>query len=290
MISRIDKPIPELNIELYVEKGLYTGNTPMRDNSYYELIIIMGGDAVCAVEGSLFPVERGYIIAIQPGFRHGFIGVRNLKFYRYVFDLDSIARSNMPLKKLIGFQSFFMSTAYYRYHHIFNSILILSDSHLELVSLLSNLLYNTFTEKNPGYHISVREYFICLLTIISNEYVQTDKPSHQSYQFMDDAFTYLETHYFEPLTVKDLAGIAHLSERHFTRLFKEIYGSTPTAYIIRCRLTHACELIKNTSNTLSSISEECGFPNFPAFTKTFKDKIGVTPSQYRKQHRRETES
>ena len=170
-----------------------------------------------------------------------------------------------------------MSTAYYRYHHIFNSILILSDSHLELVSLLSSLLYSTFTEKKLGYNISAREYFVCLLTIISNEYVQTDKASHQSYQFMEDAFNYLETHYFEPLTVKDLADIAHLSERHFTRLFKEIYGTTPNAYIIRCRLTHACELIKNTSNTLSSISEECGFPEFSCFYQNIQGQAGRHP-------------
>lgn len=272
----------EINIQLHLEKGTYYENTPMHASNFHELLIVMDGDAISAIEGTLLPVEKGYIMAIPQGFRQGLIGVRNLRYYRFVFNLDAIVQTRPSLKHLIGFQSFFLPGAYFRYHHIFNSILIVSDSRLELIKQLCELIHRAFQDQSPGYNTSTWEYFTCLLTILSNEWVQMEKPAAQNFHHLEEALAYLETHYFEPLSIKDLAEIAHLSERHFSRMFKQTYGSTPNAYLIRCRVNHASDMLVNSSSPLAQISEDCGFPNIPSFTKIFKSRTGVTPSQYRK--------
>jgi AraC family transcriptional regulator len=80
--------------------------------------------------------------------------------------------------------------------------------------------------------------------------------------------------------IAEIAGICNLSEFHFYRSFKEAFGITPYQYLLKCRLNLARELMRQRSQSLSSIALSCNFPDLFTFSKAFKRQFGISPTEY----------
>jgi transcriptional regulator GlxA family with amidase domain len=85
-----------------------------------------------------------------------------------------------------------------------------------------------------------------------------------------------------PWTVEEMARIVDLSRPHLQKLFKANTGISPVAYLKDVRLQRACELLESTFLQIKRIGYETGHGNDSHFTRDFKKKYGMTPSQYRK--------
>ena len=79
-----------------------------------------------------------------------------------------------------------------------------------------------------------------------------------------------------------LAESMCLSKSQLNRKVKSITGINTAAYIKQSRLAHAQILLKDPERTIGDIVLMCGFESASYFTKMFKEKFGVTPSEYRK--------
>ena len=106
----------------------------------------------------------------------------------------------------------------------------------------------------------------------------------QPFQQLEPALRHLHTHFRESLETRQLAALAHLSERQFTRLFKNLLGEPPMRYLVRQRIRAACQDLVATSHTVGQIAIGCGFYDQSAFTRVFRLQMGVTPARYRHQH------
>ncbi|MBB6369433.1 helix-turn-helix domain-containing protein [Chryseobacterium shigense] len=91
----------------------------------------------------------------------------------------------------------------------------------------------------------------------------------------------VEKYLFQKLSLEDLAGLTNRSISTFKREFNTIYGSPPKKWINLKRLEHARLLLNNTQETISQISDQCGFDNSSYFTRLFKNTYGLTPSEFR---------
>lgn len=94
--------------------------------------------------------------------------------------------------------------------------------------------------------------------------------------------TYMDTHLDEPLTLKDLAGIACLSEYHFHRSFREYMGVTLSGYLRGLRLTKAAEILARSDMRVIDVALSVGYETGEAFTKAFGRAFGIPPSGFRK--------
>src|ERR1700741_1652568 len=79
--------------------------------------------------------------------------------------------------------------------------------------------------------------------------------------------------------VNRVAKERSMSEFHFYRCFKQVYGISPYQYMLMKRLQHANVLLNEEGKTISSIASECGFPDLSTFSKAFKRKFGFSPSK-----------
>ncbi|MFF8896718.1 helix-turn-helix domain-containing protein [Streptomyces lydicus] len=89
--------------------------------------------------------------------------------------------------------------------------------------------------------------------------------------------------YAQPLDVAALARIAHVSEAHFSRVFRATFGETPHRYLQRRRVERAMFLLRETERRVTDISFEVGFNSPGTFSRTFHDIVGRSPREYRKQ-------
>ena len=67
------------------------------------------------------------------------------------------------------------------------------------------------------------------------------------------------------------------------RLFTAVVGKSLAAYIRDRRILFACRQLGTTDNTVLEIALNCGFHSAQAFSRTFSDLQGISPSEYRKQ-------
>jgi AraC family transcriptional regulator len=95
---------------------------------------------------------------------------------------------------------------------------------------------------------------------------------------------YIERRLAGPIHVEDVAGLVSLSPGHFSRAFKESFGDTPHAYIMRMRLSRAQQLMLTTPDPLSQIALACGHADQAHFTKRFRAETGETPNAWRRRH------
>ena len=87
--------------------------------------------------------------------------------------------------------------------------------------------------------------------------------------------------YAEPLDVRSVAAIAHISEAHFSRRFRAVFGETPHRYLQRRRVERSMFLLRETDRSITDICLDVGFGSLGTFSRTFREIVGETPSAYR---------
>jgi len=81
--------------------------------------------------------------------------------------------------------------------------------------------------------------------------------------------------------VETLAAEAGYSVDHFGRVFREVTGQTPQAYIVAARINRARQLLMETSMTVSEVANVLGYRDVYFFSRQFKQKTGRPPSAFR---------
>jgi AraC-like DNA-binding protein len=90
--------------------------------------------------------------------------------------------------------------------------------------------------------------------------------------------------YAEPLDVRSIAAVAHVSQAHFSRSFRAVFGETPHRYLQRRRVERSMFLLRETERSITDICLDVGFSSLGTFSRTFRDIVGETPSGYRQGH------
>lgn len=99
---------------------------------------------------------------------------------------------------------------------------------------------------------------------------------------IQNAIAYIDSRFYEKIKIEDLVGITHLSRSLFSAEFKSYTGMSAIEYVTIRRIEKAMYLLKNTSMSVSTISQECGFTNLSNFNRLFKKITKITPKEYQK--------
>lgn len=95
----------------------------------------------------------------------------------------------------------------------------------------------------------------------------------------------MEANYYYDLNISEFAEIANRSTSTFRRDFKKHYKTSPGKWLTNKRLEKAILLVQTSNKTVSEITFDCGFKNVSHFSKIFKEKFKLSPTEYRDQHK-----
>ena len=95
--------------------------------------------------------------------------------------------------------------------------------------------------------------------------------------------SYLNEHYSEKLSLRDVSGNFNFSAKYFSRFFKENFNRNLVEYLNDIRIEKAAAGLSNSNLSIGEIASAAGFDNFSYFIKQFRRVYGCTPSGYRKQ-------
>lgn len=99
------------------------------------------------------------------------------------------------------------------------------------------------------------------------------------------ALEYMELHYGEDITVKQLSAAAHLSQSYFMGCFKKATGIGAIEHLTQIRMKMVCDALINSKQHIADVAYSCGYDNLSNFNRQFKRMIGCTPKEYRSRNR-----
>ncbi len=115
-----------------------------------------------------------------------------------------------------------------------------------------------------------------------NAATESEDVDHQKIHMVAaEIASFMESHYQEDLSLQSVAGKMGYSEVYFCKLFKNCFDKTFIMYLNDLRMAKAMELLRDISINIKEISEKVGYRDANYFTRIFKKKMGMTPSEFR---------
>ena len=119
-----------------------------------------------------------------------------------------------------------------------------------------------------------------LLIALSRGYRHGEDHRHSAYGVLCAAREQLLSHPEEKTSLSDIAAGAGYSVSRFCVLYRTFFGLPPIEELIRVRLDRAAALLRYGGISVTAAAERCGFSSLHYFSRRFKERYGVPPSQY----------
>lgn len=141
-------------------------------------------------------------------------------------------------------------------------------------------------EQEPdGHELLVREGLSRMCFLLASHLPAPAAPSEReqrSDQRVKTMLQFIQEHFGEPITMGDIAHSAGVSERECLRCFRQVIGVPPVHYLRQLRVQRAAHLLRHSKETVTAIALACGFDDPAYFTRVFREQMGLTPREYRK--------
>ena len=265
----------------FIQTAQVERDFPLHTHSFVELVIVLGGQGVHVVDAAEYGLKTGDVFVISGHVAHGFRTCQDLQLCNIMFNDRILASTSRELKRLAGFQSLFVLEPFFRRQHEFRSRLTLDAAALVHVRRMIQLLQDEYDHYPEDQGNMLKIHFLSLVAFLSRCHMGSIAPKARDLLCLAESVAAIENNFAQPLRIADLARRAHLSERHFSRVFSQNYQATPGEYIQRLRLAQACRLLAGSDLSLTRIAADCGFYDLSAFSRAFRARYAMTPSQYR---------
>ncbi len=139
------------------------------------------------------------------------------------------------------------------------------DSILELLSILNDLSISKD------------------IKVLSDSTFTREQFSYSSRR-IEKVFEYMNNNFDKPLTLEEVAKIANMSIVSFSRFIKKHTGFSFIESLNEIRLGHVSRMLIDTTQSIAEIAFKCGFNNIANFNRTFKNRKGMTPREFREKY------
>lgn len=248
-------------------------------HDFAEIVLVVSGHGVQNIDGRDFPVQAGDVFLLNGYTEHYFSKRENLVLYNLQFDAGNLPLPECYLRKLPGYNLFFLLEPKLR--RSFRKMFHANEEDCRFLMEEMHLLRDILAGGQPGFEALAFARLLNIIIRLAQLFPQEKEENDSTLLRMGKVITVMENNFSRTWTLQELAREACMSVNHFLRLFREATGHTPQAYLQQLRLRHAAELLIKTELPVSEIAGECGFYDSNYFCKLFRRQYRMTPRQYR---------
>lgn len=156
-----------------------------------------------------------------------------------------------------------------------------SKHNKECIEIIKDALFNKTYNNETEEAYMLQSVFYKLISLHMQDISENEIESNS---IANNIANYIKKNYLIPLKINDIAKTFHISRNYLYTIFKQEYNVSPQEYLISCRIEKAKKLLKSKSTPLSinEVATASGFENPLYFSRLFHDRVGVSPSQFRK--------
>lgn len=236
-------------------------------HSSVEIFAVFKGNINFYLNNRLYQLEEGQFLLVNSNEIHS-IGA---PFPNYTLVLQ------IPLET---FNGYFTGKQFIRFAHR-------NEKYDCKVMELLEKIFATYQRKDYGYVLEVKGDYFYLLHLLVTEYRRTDVTPdmldiNHNLNRLSEITSYMKKNFREDLSLEELAETFGYAPSYLSRMFQKYAGVNYKSYLQDIRLRHAFQELLNSRHTISETALNNGFPNSRAFSREFRKKYGVLPSEYRK--------
>lgn len=134
--------------------------------------------------------------------------------------------------------------------------------------------------KNIYADLSLKELLIRLVQSQHLTQVALESSDLGNHSRLHHVLHYINEHLTDRISMDSLCRKAYMSRNAFFRWFRQQFGLTPLEYINRERIRLSKQLLSDPRNSVTTVSQQCGFSDVNYFVRLFKKSEGITPGMY----------
>ena len=255
--------ISEIYTKFYQEKGT-NYNFSGEKHSYWELTYVDKGELLTTIDGVSYHLKQGDLIFYAP-----------MQFHTQS-TFEKISSSYLTINFKMNFNHADL---------LCNKIFSLKRDSYFIVTKLIEELSNDNLYSNDLSLCYLKQLIIQMLRL-DNSHFHSKPTTHmqQTYEneLLNDILLYIDDNIYEKISVSTLCDHFCISTSMLHSLFRKNMNNTAKNYINELKLSKSKELIRNSTHTLSEISEMLGFSSIHYFSKKFKSYFNISPTEYSK--------
>lgn len=254
-------------------------NFPSHRHDYLEFSLVIEGHGVEKINGKEHKMEPGTFTFILPYQIHEITANKEtpLVLFNCIFDLGLLHDIGLQ-NSLSDTEEFFLEPFLKLEDQTFYKIKEILHEMLEEYN--QNKLYKDILLK-----ARLSEVFVVFERARRKKHSPSIKYNISTKKgVIWDIIQYIHVHYYEDITLSNLAKKFHVSVPYLSELFKEHLGQNFVHFLHEVRMRHACSLLTSTTIPVTEIALEVGYRSFQTFSRVFRDQKKLTPTAYRKSH------
>lgn len=255
--------ISEIYTKFYQEKGT-NYNFSGEKHSYWELTYVDKGELLTTIDRVSYHLKQGDLIFYAP-----------MQFHTQS-TFEKISSSYLTINFKMNFNHADL---------LCNKIFSLKRDSYFIVTKLIEELSNDNLYSNDLSLCYLKQLIIQMLRL-DNSHFHSKPTTHmqQTYEneLLNDILLYIDNNIYEKISVSTLCEHFCISTSMLHSLFRKNMNNTAKNYINELKLSKSKELIRNSTHTLSEISEMLGFSSIHYFSKKFKSYFNISPTEYSK--------
>lgn len=154
----------------------------------------------------------------------------------------------------------------------------------ELKQIVFRMLEHRQATTSNAYYLQGKLYEF--FSVLSHDITLEEHPEiAPENNYIQEAITYIRNNFSLGIRVTDIADHLNVNRSYLYTLFMEALGMSPKDFLTKFRVSRARELLTLTDFPVEHIAHSCGYHDALVFSKSFKNLIGTTPREYRKQSR-----
>ncbi len=252
----------------YAQRG--SGVVELHNHKAFEILSIQRGTCLVSVNGVEYEGKAGDLFCINPLEVHT-IRVEDAEFRHLCICFECEMIPDEDIARAISEETL----------HIQNYI---PTSH-PVAGALSPMIEKLFDiyEKGENYLAMECTAYLALFfgTILKNSLIEKDCKQNKTSAFCAQVLGYIEQHYAEGITSKEVAEALSYNQSYFCRAFKKQFQMCFFEYLNRYRVIEARKLLESGKGTVTQVASDCGFRTASHFANCFKKYTGLLPSHYK---------
>lgn len=253
-------------------------------HDFVEINIVQSGSGWHYLPNCAFELSPGHAFVIPPGVAHAYRSDQHLNVFHLLLHPNFLAEQLIKLRALPGFCLMFSVEPFLRAKSGLRHALLLDAEKQQSVSGILDRLVIECQHPAEGQELLTESLSLALITLLSRWCSQnqdlTNAPS-DDWQRIQKVLEFINRSRVQELNLAQIAAVAGLGERTFSRLFTQTTGSSPKTYLAFHRIQIAAGLLADPKRSITDIGAEVGFYDAPHFCRTFTKLMGLSPARYR---------